>query len=256
MSRGFSFGKLSGWATFVATLAVVLAVAASPASAKMSTTVKVVKKGSGKSLSIHGGGSGSGHTIDVRPGPNNDYVISDIASDVLKPSGGCTFTFAGSNRVTCPKAGVTGLMIITGSTPDYIYTRDVSLPGAVTSGSGDDTIELSSQSDIPTGDQFVKAGNGADHITTGNGKDKIYAGKNDDRIDGGDGEDLLVADDGNDEIDAVDSPGHAARDTVICGTGLTDTAYVDGSIDDQGVINLLDDVRTNSGCETLFPIEF
>jgi Ca2+-binding RTX toxin-like protein len=79
------------------------------------------------------------------------------------------------------------------------------------------------------GDDGIRGKAGTDELNGGRGNDTLDGGVADDRVDGDYGSDREVGGPGNDLILAADG----YKDTVYCGLGTDDTAYVDN----QDVVN-------------------
>lgn len=86
------------------------------------------------------------------------------------------------------------------------------------------------------GDDILEGGAANDVLVGGPGMDSLNGGDGNDRLRGGRDADTLIGGDGNDVLRAA---GDGAVDTVDCGDGLDDRAFVDA--DDQ----------VGDGCETV-----
>ena len=114
---------------------------------------------------------------------------------------------------------------------------------------GLDSISGNLGSDAISGEQSadrVRGGYGPDNLLGGSGNDVLNGDSSNDRITGGPGKDTVNGGPGNDTVFAADGQ----LDSISCGLGSEDVAFVDAADMDAEGTDMQDFVRLTS-CETI-----
>jgi Ca2+-binding RTX toxin-like protein len=150
---------------------------------------------------------------NISAGDSNDIILTGTGNDTV--NGG-----AGSDTVYIERSAVTTDIIILSSSFQQVEFVSVK------TGSGNDSIDISSVSGIgtsPLGFSTISAGAGNDVLKGGTAGERFFGEAGNDSIDGGSGDDVLNGGDGNDILNP------SLGDNDVFGEAGTDTLKLDYS---------------------------